>query len=64
MIKKISVTSLFIFILSCGNFELVLDEFSSPKPLKNNVLIISSGEEKDRFVQELYSLFGSNKKDS
>lgn len=61
MIKNLFYSFFFIFIIGCGNIELVLKESNTPNPLKNNVLIVVSGEEKERYLRELYSFFGSNK---
>ena len=61
MIKKIFTLFLFILILSCSNVEFVLKDSNTPNVLKNNVLVIVSGVEKERYVRELYSFFGSNK---
>ena len=61
MIKKISAPLLFILIFSCSNIELVLKDKGTPNPLKNNVTVVVSGEEKERYVRSLYSFFGENK---
>ena len=64
MIKKILTSFLFFLILSCSGIELVLKEGNSQNILKNNVLVIETGEEKERYANELYSFFGSNKNSS
>ena len=62
MIKKTLISLLSIIILSCSNIDLVLKESSSPNHLKNNVLVVVDGEEKQRLERELRSFFGNNKK--
>ena len=61
MIKKIINLSLLVLIASCSNIELVLKESDSPNLLKDNVLFTVLGDERERFVSELYSVFGNNK---
>ncbi|MBT4646561.1 MAG: hypothetical protein HOC10_08635, partial [Pelagibacteraceae bacterium] len=55
MIKKTLISLLSIIILSCSNIDLVLKESSSPNHLKNNVLVVVDGEEKQRLERELRS---------
>ena len=62
MIKKTLISLLSIIILSCSNIDLVLKESSSPNRLKNNVLFIVDGEEKQRLEKQLHYFFGNNKK--
>ena len=61
MIKKIFFSLFFLFTLSCNNVEFVLNEYSSPNPIKNNVFVIVSGDESQKFAREVYSFFGGNK---
>ena len=57
---KIVISLSFIFILCCSNIELILNEYSLPNPIKNNVLVIASGEKSNMYFRELYSYFGNN----
>ena len=58
--NKIVISLSFIFILCCSNIELILNEYSLPNPIKNNVLVIASGEKSNMYFRELYSYFGNN----
>ena len=48
-------------ISSCANIEFVLKDSDSLNLLKNNVLVILSGDEKEVFSREIFSTFGNNK---
>ena len=61
MIKKISTLLFLVLVLSCSNIELVLKDGSLSNPLKNNVLVLVTGDSKERYVRELYVFFGNNK---
>lgn len=62
MIIKSIITFSFLFILSCGNIELVLNKKNETnKQLKNNVSLASLSNDNERFSKELYAYFGNNK---
>ena len=48
----------FLFILSCGNIELVLNK-DQTNQIKNKVSLVSIGDESGRFNKELYSYFNN-----
>lgn len=61
MIKIIFIFFSLVFVVSCGNIELVLKDNDSNNLLKNNVLVFISGEKTTEYSTELYSFFGRNK---
>ena len=58
-IKNLSLT-LLILLLSCSNFEMVLNESDKNRFLKNTSITIS-GDTGGRFSKGLFSFFGSSK---
>ena len=62
MIKKTITLSMFLILLSCGNFELVLKDNREPSDIQNKVMVVITGDKEQRFVNELYSYFGNNSK--
>ena len=60
MIKKTFRLLLFFLVLSCNNIELVLEDNSLPKQLKDQVTIIFNENEEEIFTRELYLVFGNN----
>ena len=61
MTKNITVLFSFILIFSCGKIDFVLKDNDLPNLLKNNIFVVVSGDEQERYDRELFSFFGSNK---
>ena len=62
MIKKLILLLLLIGLTSCGNIELLLLDNDSINKLKGNTSVILSWQNEEKFVQEIISFFGNNKK--
>ena len=59
IIKNLSL-ALLVLLLSCSNFEMVLNESDKNRFLKNTS-IATSGDNEGRFTKGLFSFFGSSK---
>ena len=62
MIIKYIAFTLFFFIFSCSNIELVLKDNSTTNPLKNKIMLLVDKNSEERFVRGLYSYFGNSEK--
>lgn len=60
MIKKNLTCFFLFFIISCSNVEFLLKDSSQTNPLRDKTLLLIDKNLEKRFVQGLYSSFGSN----
>ena len=60
MINKLIFSLFLIFLFSCNNIELVLNEEDKTNRIKNKTSIIFSGTKQEKFNREILSSFGNN----
>ena len=61
MIKKYLSYTLFVFVFSCSNIELVLKDNIQTNPIKDKTLVLIDKNIEERFIRGLHSFFGNNK---